>query len=155
MADAVMVDDPAAERTVAAPVKAGSDSGRPLFLVGERDHLLYPLDPEQIDYVESDGNYVRYHSANGYYIARESIKRLVTLLAPRGFIRIERSLLLNIRAVAYAQPVGHGTFAFKLVSGTTLRSGAVYRDDILLTLPLRRRESPRLQRGASWSRAEP
>jgi two-component system, LytTR family, response regulator len=113
--------------------------GRPLFLVGEREHRLYPLDPFEVDYVESAGNYVTYHVPGVEYIARESIKRLAALLAPCGFVRIERSLLLNVRAVAYAQTVGHGSFAFTLASGARLHSGHAYRDAILAVLPLRRR----------------
>jgi two-component system, LytTR family, response regulator len=112
---------------------------RPMFLVGEREHCLYPLEPEGIDYVESEGNYVKYVIANVTYIARESVKRLETVLAPLGFVRIERSLLLNTRAIAYVQPVGHGTFAFTLLSGARLQSGRTFRDRILAVLPLRRR----------------
>jgi two-component system, LytTR family, response regulator len=116
-----------------------TESSRPMFLVGEREHRLYPLDPDQIDFVESAGNYVKYHLAQLSYVARESIKRLDVMLAPVGFIRIERSLLLNIRAIAYVQPIGHGTFAFTLTSGARLHSGYGYRDIILSALPLRKR----------------
>lgn len=114
-------------------------ASRPLFLVGEREHRLYPLDPLAIDYVRAAGNYVTFHLAGVEYIARESIKRLAAVLAPTGFVRIERSLLLNVRAIAYAQPVGHGSFAFTLASGVRLHSGHAYRDTILAALPLRRR----------------
>lgn len=114
-------------------------AGRPLFLVGEREHRLYPLDPFEIDYVQAAGNYVTYHLGGIEYIARESIKRLDGVLAPAGFVRIERSLLLNVRAIAYAQPIGHGTFVFTLASGARLHSGHAFRDTILATLPLRRR----------------
>jgi two-component system, LytTR family, response regulator len=116
-----------------------ADAGRPLLLVGEREHRLYPLDPRQIDYVESAGNYVTYHQAGVEYIARECLKRLADVLAPIGFMRIQRSLLLNVRAIAFAEPIGHGTFAFTLASGMRLHSGDAYRDAILAALPLRRR----------------
>jgi len=116
-----------------------TEASRPTFLVGEREHRLYPLDPDQIDFVESAGNYVKYHLAQLSYVARESIKRLDLMLAPAGFIRIERSLLVNVRAIAYVQPIGHGTFAFTLTSGARLHSGYGYRDTILSALPLRRR----------------
>jgi DNA-binding LytR/AlgR family response regulator len=114
-------------------------AARPLFLVGEREHRLYPLDPRAIDYVESAGNYVTYHLAGVEYICRESIKHLEAVLAPVGFVRIERSLLLNVRAIAYAQPLGHGSFSFTLTTGARLHSGHAYRDTILAALPLRRR----------------
>ena len=121
------------------PDAHGAGAGRPLFLVGEREHRLYPLDPAAVDYVRSAGNYVIYHLGGVEYIARESIKRLDTVLAPAGFVRIERSLLLNVRAIAYAQPLGHGSFVFTLVSGARLHSSHAYRDSILAALPLRRR----------------
>jgi DNA-binding LytR/AlgR family response regulator len=86
------------------------------FLVGEREHRLYPLYPEQIDYVRSSGNYVQYLTGGGEYIARESITHLEGVLRRLGFIRIERSILLNLRAIAYAEPGGRGVFAFTLTS---------------------------------------
>jgi two-component system, LytTR family, response regulator len=106
------------------------------FLVGERQHRLYPLDLEKIDYIEAHGNYVTLRSGACDYIRRDSIKRLTTYLADQGFIRIERSLLLNVRAVAYAQVANHGTFAFTLSSGACIQSSTSYRDTILNVLPL-------------------
>jgi two-component system, LytTR family, response regulator len=108
----------------------------PLLLVGEREHRLYVLDPEKIDYVDAHRNYVKYHAGGTGYIARDSLKRLAAALAPRGFVRIERSLLLNLRAVSYAQRVGRGSYAFTLLTGACLRSGASYRQAILRALPL-------------------
>jgi two-component system LytT family response regulator len=125
------------------PARAARGADRPLFLIGERERRLYPLEPEHIDYIESAGNYVAYRVANLQYTARESIKRLATLLRPVGFVRIERSLLLNVRAIAYAQPNGQGKFAFTLVSGARLDSGHTYRDTILAALPLSRRAPTR------------
>jgi two-component system, LytTR family, response regulator len=106
------------------------------FLVGERQHRLYPLEVEKIDFIEAHGNYVTLRSGNCDYIRRDSIKRLAALLADRGFMRIERSLMLNVRAIAYAQVAGHGTFAFTLSSGACVQSSTSYRDSILTVLPL-------------------
>lgn len=106
------------------------------LLIGERERRLYPLDPEKIDYIESDGNYVSIRSGNTAYISRDSIKRLAGELAHLGFVRIERSLLVNIRAVLYAETVGRGRFAFTLSSGACLQSSASFRESILRALPL-------------------
>ena len=126
-----------------APVDSPAVSPGPVpprFLVGEREHRLYPLDSFEIDYIQSAGNYVTYHRAGVEYIARDSIKRLELVLAPAGFMRIERSLLLNVRAIAYAESLGRrGSFVFTLTTGVSLHSGQAYRDMILATLPLRRR----------------
>ena len=48
----------------------------PTLLIGERERRLYPLDPDKIDFIESDGNYVSIRSGNTTYISRDSIKRL-------------------------------------------------------------------------------
>jgi two-component system LytT family response regulator len=108
---------------------------RPPLLVGERQRRLYPLDVERVDYIEADGNYVTIRVGKDEYISRNSIKRLAAELAAFDFVRIDRSTLLNIRAVHFAEPVGHGMLAFTLTSGACLHSSSRYRDDILRILP--------------------
>ena len=74
-------------------------------------------------------------AGNAEYISRDSIKHLSADLAAFGFVRIDRSILLNIRAVHFAEPVGHGTLAFTLISGACLHSSRTYRETILRVLP--------------------
>ena len=107
----------------------------PKILVGERQHRLYPLNIEKIDYIEADGNYVTIRAGNAEYISRDTIKRLAADLAAYGFVRIDRSILLNIRAVEFAEPAGHGTLAFTLSSGACLHSSKTYRTAISSILP--------------------
>jgi len=116
-----------------------SELGRaapPRYLVGERQRKLYPLDPKSIDYIEADGNYVTLRAGKMEYLSRDSIKRLSMQLAEFGFIRIERSLLVNAAAVLYAEAARHGTFALTLTSGVCLHSSTAYRDSILQIIPL-------------------
>jgi DNA-binding LytR/AlgR family response regulator len=108
----------------------------PRFLVGQRHRRLYPLDPQSIDYIEADGNYVTLRAGKVEYLSRDSIKRLSTQLAELGFIRIGRSLLVNSAAVLYVEVAGHGTFALTLSSGVCLHSSPAYRDSILRIIPL-------------------
>jgi two-component system, LytTR family, response regulator len=105
-------------------------------LIGERERRLYPLNPQRIDYIESDANYVTFRVGDLEYLSRDSIKRLASVLRRQGFVRIERSLLLNVRAVLYVELLGHGAYAFTLTSGRRLRSSPRYRERILEVLPL-------------------
>jgi DNA-binding LytR/AlgR family response regulator len=107
-------------------------------LIGEREHRLYLLAPGQVDYIESHGNYVEFHAGALVFISRDSIKRLSRVLAGSGYLRIQRTLLLNYRSIVYAQRAKHGRFAFTLSSGACLCSGARYRAGILKVLPLTR-----------------
>jgi two-component system LytT family response regulator len=123
------------------PLTKSSDLGSaacvsPRFIVGERHRRLYPLDPKSIDYIEADGNYVTLRAGKLEYLRRDSIKRLSMQLAELGFVRIERSLLVNAAAVLYAEVAGHGTFSLTLSSGACLHSSAAYRDSILSVIPL-------------------
>jgi DNA-binding LytR/AlgR family response regulator len=86
---------------------------------------------EKIDYVESDANYVTLHVGDERYLARDTLKRLAMLLGPIGFVRIERSLLINLRRVAFAQRLDRGSFAFTLRNGQRLVSSRNYRKGIL------------------------
>lgn len=108
----------------------------PILLVGERAHRFYVFAPEHIEYIEADDNYVKFRSGNAQYISRNSMKTLALQLNGRGFVRIARSLLINVRAISYVERAGHGTFAFTLKSGSRLRSGATYRNEILRVIPL-------------------
>jgi two-component system LytT family response regulator len=121
----------------------GSRSPPPQFLVGERQHRLYPLELSKIDYIESDGNYVTIRSAGAEYLSRDSIKRLSVVLADHGFVRIERSLLVNVAAVSYVELAGHGAYAFTLACGACLHSSVTYREGILRVLPLSQRGGQR------------
>jgi two-component system LytT family response regulator len=127
----------AGAKSYAAGIPSASQGTPPLtLLVGEREHRLYVLTPENVEYIEAQGNYVRLHASGADYISRASIKHLAITLADRGFLRIERSLIVNVRAIAYAQRTGQSTYVFSLHSGASLRSGKRYRGEILRVIPL-------------------
>lgn len=96
-------------------------------LVGERTGRFYFLAPSDVDYIAADSNYMYLQIGNDRYINRDSLKRLAPLLEPLGFVRISRSILLNLRRVAYAEREGRGVLAFTLNSGARLVSSAGYR----------------------------
>jgi two-component system LytT family response regulator len=100
-------------------------------ITGEKAQRLYFIDVETIDYVESEANCVALHVDGETYVARNSLKHLVGMLEPLGFVRIERSVLINLRKVAFAQRLDRGAFAFTLRNGRRLVSSSPYRKGIL------------------------
>jgi two-component system, LytTR family, response regulator len=103
-------------------------------IVGENARRLYVLEAASVDYVEADGNYVVIHVGKDRYISRNTMQRLSSMLAPLGFVRIERSLLVNLRRVAYVERIGQGEFAFTMRTGTRLTSSRSHRRAILQEL---------------------
>jgi two-component system LytT family response regulator len=100
-------------------------------IVGEvagRHHLI---DVEAIDYLESVGSHVVVNVDVQRYVARGTLKHFAKILAPLRFVRIERSVLINLGKVAFAQRLERGAFAFTLRCGRRMISSSKYRKDIL------------------------
>jgi len=100
-------------------------------ITAEKAQRLYFIDADAIDYVESEDSGVALHVDGETYVARNTLKHLVAVLQPLGFVRIERSVLLNLRKVAFAQRLDRGAFVFTLRNGRRLVSGSSYRKGIL------------------------
>lgn len=103
----------------------------PRHLVGERSQRLYFFDPADVERIESEGNYVNICVDGCTYIARGTITRLAQRLESAGFVRIHRSLIVNLAKVRYAERIGAGVIAFTLESGARVLSSPRYRKRIL------------------------
>ncbi len=101
-------------------------------LIGERAHRFHLLDTSSIDYLQVEGNYVTIHVGEDRYLTRATLKYLSDVLTPYDFLRIDRSLLINLRQVEHIERLESGRFAFQLRCGHYLvsnreRSGAILR----------------------------
>jgi two-component system LytT family response regulator len=54
---------------------------------------------EDLDYVESVGNYALLHTPTGNHLVRDTLSNLEAKLSPRLFLRISRSILVNVERV--------------------------------------------------------
>ena len=75
---------------------------------------------ENIDYVESAGNYVIVHAGKENHVVRETLTALEEKLDPRQFLRISRSTLVNMDQVKELQPLFKGEHAVLLHNGKQL-----------------------------------
>lgn len=85
--------------------------------VGER--VLF-VRVEQIEYIESAGNYVVVHVAKENHVVRDTLTALEEKLDPKQFLRISRSTLVNLDAVKELQPLFKGEHAVVLHNGKQL-----------------------------------
>jgi two-component system, LytTR family, response regulator len=113
------------ERVGAAPDVTARPPER--FVVRDDGRLSF-LEVEEIDWFESAGNCVRVHSAGRAYLMRTTMDRVAQRLAGRDtFVRVRRSALINVRAVATLERYGKGTFVVQLRSGTQVISSRYYQ----------------------------
>ena len=84
--------------------------------------------PDEIDWIEAEGNYLRLHVGKESFLLRETMGAAEARLAPRKFLRLSRSTLVNLERVKEWQPLFHGDSAVILQDGTRLTLSRVYRE---------------------------
>jgi two-component system LytT family response regulator len=87
--------------------------------VRSSERILF-LKPTEIDRVEAAGNYVLLHAGNERHIIRETISAMEARLEPAGFMRISRSVIVNLGNIREIQPAGSGRYSLLLKNGTRL-----------------------------------
>ena len=83
-----------------------------------------------IEWLEAEGNYVRLHLGNAHHLFRETLSALEADLPPGRFLRISRSVLVNLDAVKELQPLFYGDYAVLLRNGQQLALSRNYRDRV-------------------------
>ena len=84
---------------------------------GDRE-VVVPV--ESIDLLRAEGNYVRLFTAKGELVRRATLQALAAQLDPARFLRINRSEVVRLDAVAELQPWFHGDYRVLLKDGTRL-----------------------------------
>jgi two-component system LytT family response regulator len=82
----------------------------------------------EVEWVEADANYVRIHTRQRSYNIREKISAFERSLPEHKFIRIHRSVIVNLDAVAEIQNCGNGEHVVILRAGKELPLGRTYRE---------------------------
>jgi DNA-binding LytR/AlgR family response regulator len=67
--------------------------------------------------VQAEGNYVSLHHRPNPYLVHESLSSMANKLKPYGFIRIHRSVVVNISAVEEIQPLPSGEYGLRVKGG--------------------------------------
>lgn len=83
-----------------------------------------------LDYIEADGNYAKVHAAASIHLVRETMNALETQLPPERFLRISRSVIVNLDRVKEVQPLFYGDHVVILRDGTQLNLTRNYRDKL-------------------------
>lgn len=89
---------------------------------------IYFLKVDEIDWIEAEGDYMKFHVAGKAHLLRETMARLEARLDPERFIRIHRSTIVNIDRVRKLIPAFAGDYAVVLADGTKLRLSRGYQE---------------------------
>jgi two-component system LytT family response regulator len=110
-----------------AQLRAGASPLSERILVKSPDRIVF-IKPDEIDHVEAAGNYVILHAGKERHILRETMAAMETRLSPAGFMRINRSAIVNLSRVREAQPMPGGQFSLVLKNGVRLEMTCSLKD---------------------------
>ena len=82
---------------------------------------------DDIDWLETAGNYVRLHVAGTAHLYRGSLNNFESRLDPLRFVRIHRSVVVNIDRVTQLEPSFRREYVVALHDGTRLTLTSPYR----------------------------
>ncbi len=110
------------------PSLAPRASGRITVKDGSR---LKFLNLEDITYMESEGDYLHIYTASGQRaMIRERVRHMAQRLEGWTFVRINRSVILNLDYVKEMKPRQRGDYEFLLRTGERFASGITYRSAV-------------------------
>jgi two-component system LytT family response regulator len=85
---------------------------------------------EDVDWIRAAENYVELHVGQAGNLLHVTMNTLEKSLDPEMFLRIHRSLIVNLQRIKEIQPAGHGEYRLLLNSGVRLHSGRTYHERI-------------------------
>jgi DNA-binding LytR/AlgR family response regulator len=80
--------------------------------------------------VQAEGNYVSLQHRPHHYLVHESLSSMADKLKPFGFIRIHRSVVVNISAVEEIQPLPTGEYRLRVRGGKEYLVTRTYKHNL-------------------------
>jgi len=88
------------------------------------------LDLRDIDWIEASGDYAKVHCDQRSFLLRRTLNDLAGRLAGNGFLRISRSVVVNLDRVRELAPLKRGEYQIELHGGTRLKLTRSYRSQL-------------------------
>ncbi|QYM79406.1 LytTR family DNA-binding domain-containing protein [Horticoccus luteus] len=87
---------------------------------------IFFLKASEIDWIEAEGDYMKFHVAGRAHLMRETMARLEARLDAEKFIRIHRSTIVNVDRLRKLTPAFGGEYVVVLQDGTKLKLSRGY-----------------------------
>jgi two-component system LytT family response regulator len=99
------------------------------FTVRSRNRIYF-VDAADVQWIESEGDYVALHDGEDAHLVRKTMKELENRLDPDHFLRVHRSYIVNTAYVEELRPLDHGTYRLIMAAGTPLKTSRGYSDNV-------------------------
>jgi two-component system LytT family response regulator len=88
----------------------------------------------EVDWIDVADNYVRLHIAGREHLVRETLKSVESQLDPDLFIRVHRSVIINLDRVETVEHTFHGEYLVTMKDGAKLTTSRSYSERLRLLL---------------------
>jgi len=88
------------------------------------------LKVHEIDWIEADGNYAKLHVGKKAHLLREKMHDLEAQLDPQHFVRIHRSIIVNLERIKELHPHFNGDYVVVLEDGRQLKLSRSRRENL-------------------------
>ena len=92
---------------------------------------ILPVAVQEIEYLESEGNYVVIHTAGHRHVLKQSLTELQSKLGEKQFIRVHRSFVINRKKIQEMHPRSHGDLFAVLPGGKKIPVSRRYKEGLL------------------------
>lgn len=90
----------------------------------------YFVEMQDVIWIQAAENYVQLHTACGRHLVHATVHVLQEMLDPQRFLRIHRSLIVNVEQIKELESGTHGEFLIVLSNGTRLQCSRRYTETI-------------------------
>lgn len=120
------------EQRSGAEAAGGAEPSERILLKSSGE--IFFLKADEIDWIEAEGDYMKFHVGGRTHLMRETMARLEARLDPKQFIRIHRSTIVNVDRMRKLSPSFAGEYAVVLQDGTKLKLSRGYHERIAALL---------------------
>ena len=126
-----------ARRLVAMVQDVGGPKPLPDRLMVKSGGRVVFIALDELDAVESEGNYVRLHAGSRVHLVRETMASIEERLGQDRFCRVHRGWIVNLDRVRELHVRPNGEHELVTHEGRTYRVGRAYRESVQARLQLR------------------
>ena len=90
-----------------------------------------------VDWIDVADNYVRLHVSGREHFVRDTLKSVESRLNPELFIRVHRSIIINVDRVESVEPYSHGEYVVTMKNGARLITSRSYSERLRTLLTSR------------------
>jgi two-component system LytT family response regulator len=91
---------------------------------------IYFVEISSIDWIQADGNYITLHTGSIKHLVRMKMVSMEEKLDPKMFIRIHRSVIVNIHSIKELRPYFNGAYTILLHDETKIYSSRGHRKQV-------------------------